>query len=114
MEATLSYPYGVRGRNDIIYPAPDVAYTDDLNTISASCVVGLQAQADTVSAFTAFFGLYKLPSITILGLTLDLDPLQTTQVQSTRAHLTQASTILGYQRVTNGHSRTRRLNQHDG
>ena len=56
LEATLSVPYGVRGHEDTIYPAPDVAYADDLNTFSASCQ-GLQAQADTVSAFTSFFGL---------------------------------------------------------
>ena len=39
-------------------------------------------------------------TITILGLTLDLDHRQTTQTQSTKAHLTQASTILGFQKVT--------------
>ena len=39
-------------------------------------------------------------TITILGLTFDLNHLQSTQAQSTKAHLTQASTILGYQRVT--------------
>ena len=39
-------------------------------------------------------------TITILGLTLDLDHCQTTQAQSTKAHLTQASTILGSQKVT--------------
>ena len=39
-------------------------------------------------------------TITFLGLTLDLDHLQTTQTQGTKAYLTQASTILSYQRVT--------------
>ena len=39
-------------------------------------------------------------NITILGLTLDLDPSQSTQPQSTRSQLIQASTILGHQRVT--------------
>ena len=39
-----------------MYPAPDVSYADDLNTFSAT-KPGLQPQADTVSAFTVFFGL---------------------------------------------------------
>ena len=39
-------------------------------------------------------------SITILGLTLDLDPAQTSQPQSTRIQLIQSSTLLGYQKVT--------------
>ena len=38
-------------------------------------------------------------SVTILGLTIDLTPAQITQPQSTRAHLVQSATILGYQRV---------------
>ena len=38
-------------------------------------------------------------SVTILGLTIDLTPAQITQPQSTRAHLVQAPTILGCQRV---------------
>ena len=38
-------------------------------------------------------------SITILGLTIDIGANQTTQPQLTRAHLTQAATILGHQRV---------------
>ena len=37
--------------------------------------------------------------ITILGLTLDLNTAQTTQPRLTRAHLTQAATILSHQRV---------------
>ena len=37
--------------------------------------------------------------ITILGLTMDIGATQTTQSQLTRAHLTQAATILGHQRV---------------
>ena len=56
LEATLSTPFGIRGQDDEIYPAPEVAYADDLNTFSAT-KHGLQAQADTVSAFTVFFGL---------------------------------------------------------
>ena len=39
-------------------------------------------------------------SITILGLTLDLDPAQTSQPQSTRSQLIQSSTLLGHQKVT--------------
>ena len=39
-------------------------------------------------------------SITILGLTLDLDPAQTTQPQSTRIQLIQSATLLGHQKVT--------------
>ena len=38
-------------------------------------------------------------SVTILGLTIDLTQVQVTQPQSTRAHLIQAATILGHQRV---------------
>ena len=38
-------------------------------------------------------------SITILGLTLDIDAQQTTQPLLTRTHLTQAATILSHQRV---------------
>ena len=37
--------------------------------------------------------------VTILGLTIDLTSTQITQPQSTRAHLIQAATILGHQRV---------------
>ena len=38
-------------------------------------------------------------SITMLGLTHDINSQQTTQPQLTRAYLTQAATILGHQRV---------------
>ena len=38
-------------------------------------------------------------SVTILGLTIDLTAAQVTQPQYTRAHLIQAATILGHQRV---------------
>ena len=67
LKATLSTPYGVRGRDDIIYPAPDVAYADDLNTLSATRR-GLQAQADTVSAFPTLFGLRNAANKPRLGL----------------------------------------------
>ena len=66
LEATLSTPYEVRGHGDLIYPAPDVADADDLNTFSASCL-GLQAQTDTVSAFATFFGLRIAASKLRLG-----------------------------------------------
>ena len=39
-------------------------------------------------------------SITILGLTFDISAEQTTQSQNTRTTLTQAATLLGYQRLT--------------
>ena len=39
-------------------------------------------------------------SITILGLTLDLEPGQTSQPQSTRSQLIQSATIVGHQKVT--------------